>query len=153
MAQVLLRAGDIRGLELFRTVAELASPTGQWPEAIHPRTLGGCMGDGQHVWASAEWLLMQRNCFVREEGRRLLLATGIFPEWLSQPMPLSFGPTPTLFGPVTIWIRTEKECVTVSWKGEWRAQSPEISVCLPHFSAVVAESGSSSVTLSWKDRI
>ncbi len=153
MAQVLLRAGDIRGLELFRTVAELASPTGQWPEAIHPRTLGGCMGDGQHVWASAEWLLMQRNCFVREEGRRLLLATGIFPEWLSQPRPLSFGPTPTLFGPVTIWIRPEKECVTVAWKGEWRTQSPEISVCLPHFSAVVAESGSSSVTLHWNERI
>ena len=38
---------DPRYLELMDTVASLASPTGQWPEAIHPRTLGGCMGDGQ----------------------------------------------------------------------------------------------------------
>ncbi|MDX1698026.1 MAG: hypothetical protein R3308_07040, partial [Thiohalobacterales bacterium] len=73
MAQVLLRAGDSRYLELLDTVAALASPTGQWPEAIHPRTGGGCMGDGQHVWAAAEWLLMLRNCFVREEGERLII--------------------------------------------------------------------------------
>src|ERR1043166_2379134 len=47
MAQVLLRADDERAHSLIDAVAALASPTGQWPEAIHPRTLGGCMGDGQ----------------------------------------------------------------------------------------------------------
>ena len=26
------------------------------------------MGDGQHAWASAEWLLMMRALFVREEA-------------------------------------------------------------------------------------
>ena len=67
IAQVLLRAGDMRYFDLMRRSADLASPTGQWPEAIHPRTLGGCMGDGQHVWAAAEWMMMMRNCFVREE--------------------------------------------------------------------------------------
>jgi hypothetical protein len=36
VAQVLLRAGDPRHLELMDAVAALASPTGQWPEAIHP---------------------------------------------------------------------------------------------------------------------
>ena len=50
LAQSLLRKGDPRFVELIRRVAELASPTGQWPEAIHPQTLGGCMGDGQHGW-------------------------------------------------------------------------------------------------------
>lgn len=53
VAQALLRAGDPRYLRLMDRVSGLASPTGQWPEAIHPRTLGGCMGDGQHVWAAA----------------------------------------------------------------------------------------------------
>lgn len=152
MAQVLLRAGDIRGIELFRTVAELASPTGQWPEAIHPRTLGGCMGDGHHVWASAEWVVMQRNCFVREEGDGLVLGAGIFPAWLSQPKPLSFGPTPTPFGPVSVRIIPENEQVTVIWQGEWRARAPRISVCLPHFPTVFPESEVSSVTLYWNER-
>jgi hypothetical protein len=84
IAQALLRAGDARYFELMQTVANLASPTGQWPEAIHPRTKGGCMGDGQHVWAAAEWLLMLRNCFVREEPAAdgLILASGIPQAWL-----------------------------------------------------------------------
>jgi len=153
MAQVLLRAGDIRGLELFRTVAELASPTGQWPEAIHPRTLGGCMGDGHHVWASAEWVMMQRNCFVREEGESLVLGAGLFQEWLTQPKPLSFGPTPTSFGKVTVRITPEDDCVTVSWQGEWRSVPPKIIVCLPHFPVVIPEAGSSAVTINRSKKV
>ncbi|HSG48957.1 MAG TPA: hypothetical protein VLA43_14145, partial [Longimicrobiales bacterium] len=104
VAQVLLRAGDGRFRDLVRTVADLASPTGQWPEAVHPRTGGGCMGDGHHVWASAEWVLMLRNMFVREEGGRLVLASGILPEWLAADGPISFGPAPTSFGPVTVEV-------------------------------------------------
>lgn len=153
MAQVLLRAGDIRGLELFRTVAELASPTGQWPEAIHPRTHGGCMGDGHHVWASAEWVVMQRNCFVREEGESLVLGAGLFREWLTQPKPLSFGPTPTPFGPITVRVTPEDDRVTVAWQGQWRSEPPQISVCLPHFPVVIPEAEASTVTIKRRDRI
>ncbi|HBD13274.1 MAG TPA: hypothetical protein DCZ13_14080, partial [Porticoccaceae bacterium] len=83
VAQVLLRAGDRRCFELMTNVAELASPTGQWPEAIYPRTGGGCMGDGQHVWAAAEWIAVLRNCFLYEEGDRLILAAGIPEHWLT----------------------------------------------------------------------
>jgi hypothetical protein len=144
MAQVLLRAGDSRCLELFRTVAQLASPTGQWPEAIHPRTLGGCMGDGQHVWASAEWVLMQRNCFVREENGRLILGAGLFPDWLSQPLPFSFGPTPTPFGPITIEVTPENKKINVAWHAQWRDAAPEILVCLPGFSPLAVRADSYS---------
>ena len=77
VAQVLLRANDKRFIPLLNKVAELASPTGQWPEAVHPRTLGGCMGDGQHAWAAAEWIIMLRNIFVREENDVLILCAGI----------------------------------------------------------------------------
>ncbi|MFT5313422.1 MAG: hypothetical protein ACI8Z9_001915, partial [Paraglaciecola sp.] len=73
IAQVLMRAGDERYQGLMQRVAELATATGQWPEAIHPLTGGGCMGDGQHVWAAAEWILMLRFCFVREEEDCLVL--------------------------------------------------------------------------------
>jgi hypothetical protein len=153
IAQVLLRAGDIRCLELFRTVAGLASPTGQWPEAIHPRTLGGCMGDGHHVWASAEWVVMQRNCFVREEEERLVLGSGIFPEWLTQPKPLSFGPTPTPYGPITVEIVPEEERITVRWEGKWRSAQPAICVCLPQYPMAIPDPEASSVTLHRSDRI
>ncbi|MCA1765385.1 MAG: hypothetical protein LC633_03905, partial [Desulfobulbaceae bacterium] len=71
LAQVYLRAGDLRFRELMDSAADLASPTGQWPEAIHPLTDGGCMGDGQHGWAAAEWLMLIRNMFVMDDGDRL----------------------------------------------------------------------------------
>ncbi len=105
LAQVLLRAGDPRYFGLMTAVAKLASPTGQWPESIHPLTGGGCMGDGQHVWAAAEWVLMIRNCFVREEGDGLILCSGIPQVWLDKKQTISFGPAPTSFGDIQISIK------------------------------------------------
>ena len=129
IAQVLLRAGDPRCHDLMQTVADLASPTGQWPEAIHPRTLGGCMGDGQHVWAAAEWLLYIRNCFVREEKDRLILASAIAPQWMKPGQPLRFGPAPTRFGKISIEIVPgEGDKVKVSWRGQWHGEAPRIEV-------------------------
>jgi hypothetical protein len=156
MAQVLLRAGDPRYLELMDTVAALATPTGQWPEAIHPRTRGGCMGDGQHVWAAAEWVLMVRNCLVREEGDRLILGAGVAPRWLVVGSPLTFGPAPTAFGPLTLNIKTEPHHrVHVAWQGHWHikghASAPTIEVCIPGFEPVISKPGESSVWLVKKD--
>jgi hypothetical protein len=152
MAQVLLRAGDPRYLELLDTVAALATPTGQWPEAIHPRTKGGCMGDGQHVWAAAEWVLMLRNCFVREEGDGLVLGAGIAPRWLVAGSPLAFGPAPTAFGSVTLSVTAEtQQRVELAWQGDWHAGAPHIEVCLPGFAPVIAKAGESSVALQRED--
>jgi hypothetical protein len=129
VAQVLLRAGDPRHAALVRHVAELASPTGQWPEAIHPHTGGGCMGDGQHVWAAAEWVMMMRALFLREEGDRLVLCEGIDPAWLDTAV--SFGPAPTAFGKVTVSVRPEAGRTLVTWHGWWHGDPPEVEVRLP----------------------
>ena len=132
VAQVLLRAGDPRFLELVDAVAELASPTGQWPEAIHPATGGGCMGDGHHIWASAEWVLMVRNCFVREEGDRLVLCAGLPPRWLEQERPIRFGPAPTSFGTISVTVRPRPgDHPEVTWEADWHDGEPEIEVKLP----------------------
>lgn len=148
VAQVLLRAGDRRFLDLVETVAALASPTGQWPEAIHPRTLGGCMGDGQHVWAAAEWLLMLRNCFVREEGDQLVLASGIPRRWLQSDQPLRFGPAPTSFGTVSITLETAADGhVHIHWQGCWHAQPPAILIHLPGCEPILGEPGQNQATL------
>jgi hypothetical protein len=149
MAQVLLRAGDPRYLELMDTVATLATSTGQWPEAIPPRTGGGCMGDGQHVWAAAEWVLMVRNCFVREEGDGLVLGAGVAQRWIAEGTPIEFGPAPTVFGPVTLTIKPEApHRVHVAWQSNWLAAAPVIEVCIPGFDKVIAAPGVSSVCLS-----
>jgi hypothetical protein len=138
LAQVLLRAGDRRYFDLMYTVAGLASPTGQWPEAIHPGTRGGCMGDGQHGWAAAEWLMMVRNCLVYEEGNRLVLGAGVPLAWLAGGTPLHFGPTLTPFGPVNVTIRSEGGRIVAEWKADWRGAPTEIEVRLPGLRPVLA---------------
>jgi hypothetical protein len=151
MAQVLLRAGNPRYLDLMEVVAGLASPTGQWPEAIHPRTLGGCMGDGQHSWAAAEWIMMIRNCFVREEGAGLILGAGIAPQWLNNTDAISFGPAPTPFGAVSVRIESGQagpgNKVLVAWQGEWHAGPPPIEVRVPGFVPRSVGAGQQSVEI------
>ena len=147
VAQGLLRAGDLRFTNLVRAVAAVASPTGHWPEAVHPRTGGGCMGDGHHAWAAAEWIAMMRNCFIREEDHRLILGSGILPEWLDEEQTLAFGPVPTLHGSVSVTIepltdireqKSEKPNpkrphYRVSWEANWHRDPPDICVKLPGF--------------------
>ncbi len=147
VAQVLLRAGDKRFINLINKVAELASPTGQWPEAIHPRTLGGCMGDGQHAWAAAEWIIMLRNCFVREEGEHLVLCAGIPSQWLSKEEDLYFGPAYTSFGKIKIWIKPRYDKITVSWECAWYKKPTKIEVRLFEHSPATTSTNSNSVEL------
>ncbi len=131
LAQVLLRAGDDRFFDLVTAIAKIASPTGQWPESVHPITKGGCMGDGQHVWAAAEWVMMLRNCFVREEGDRLILCSGISRAWLAEKKTMSFGPAPTQFGAIRITIKFDAGKPVVEWSGKWFSAQPPIEVRLP----------------------
>lgn len=153
VAQVLLRAGDPRYFDLMSSVAELASATQQWPEAVHPHTGGGCMGDGQHAWAAAEWLLMLRNCFVREENDRLVLLSGVPKQWLQGGECLRFGPALTEFGKLSIGIEPRvaerpSSGWFVTWQAEWHATQPVIDIRMPGFVAMEVQAGQTSVELT-----
>lgn len=152
ISQSLLRAGDERFLPLAEAIADLASPTGQWPEAIHPLLGTGCMGDGQHVWASSEWIMMVRNMFVREEEKdgRLVLCSGIPEKWLVRKGgPLFFGPAPTMFGSVSITVAVIDDRVRVSWEARWHSQwsekQPPIEVRFPWAGPIAVTEGNSVV--------
>jgi hypothetical protein len=133
IAQTLLRNNDLRHRRLLETVADLASPTGQWPEAIHPHTGGGCMGDGQHGWAAAEWVMMIRNLFVREEGRNLIVGAGIFPEWLESETGVDFGPSPTPSGSVAVRIYRQGGDTFLAIDADWRDKPPPVRIQIPGF--------------------
>jgi hypothetical protein len=143
MAQVYLRRGDQRYRELIRTTVKLASPTGQWPEAVHPFSGGGCMGDGQHGWAAAEFVMMTRNLFVREEAHdedpALIIGSGLFPEWIRSGETVEFGPTPTEFGPVTVRIEGPEHQRKITVNGQWRGEHPALRVRIPEFQPVNAK--------------
>ena len=142
IAQTLLRNEDPRHRDLIQSTADLASPTGQWPEAVHPITGGGCMGDGQHGWAAAEWVMIIRNLFVREEGQGLVLGSGIYPRWLDSDERLFFGPTPTPHGPVSLEIIPRGHERLLRLEAQWRGAHAECVAKIPGFETLqITETG------------
>jgi hypothetical protein len=139
VAQSLLRAGDMRYRQLVAAVAGMASGTGQWPEAIHPLTGGGCMGDGQHGWAAAEWVMMIRNMFIREEKGALIVGSGILPEWLEENAHLGFGPTPTSHGIATVRIRHRDSQCRITLDIARPNTAPRVTFDLPGFAPKTIE--------------
>jgi hypothetical protein len=135
VTQVLLRAGRIGDAhQLLDAVADFASPTGQWPDALHPRTRGGCMGDGQHVWAAAEWVMAVRNLFVFEEqGDVLVIGAGLNPDW--ECGWVGFGPAPTRFGNITVRAHLLAGETEVKLDAKWFSTAPRIEVRVPGFKA------------------
>lgn len=109
------------------------------------------MGDGQHIWASAEWVLMVRNCFVREEGKRLIVGSGIPAQWLSD-TPVSFGVAPTLFGDVSVSFNVSHGTLKVTWEAHWRGQEPSMEIHLPGMAPVRPEPGQQAVSLPYQDQ-
>jgi hypothetical protein len=95
------------------------------------------MGDGNHVWAAAEWIIMIRNCMVREDQDRLIIASGILPEWLTQLDPITFGPAPTSFGNISISVIPSEKNIEVRWNGIWRKKPPGIEIHLPGYDPVI----------------
>ncbi len=157
VAQCLLRAGDSRHAALVRRIAELASPTGHWPEAVHPRTGGGCMGDGHHAWAAAEWIAAMRNGFLREEEHALVLGAGLLPEWLVDGERLSFGPAPSAYGPVTVELVVEGEGgrgagIELSWRASWHDAAPALRLRVPGHRAVDID-GADATGRAWLARL
>ena len=107
------------------------------------------MGDGHHVWASAEWLMMIRNGFVREDtDSRLVVGAGIPGRWLGGDSPISFGPAPTSFGTISIDVKPGDEAVSVRWKAHWRRKPKAIEVSLPGFGTVRVDPDKTEVTLT-----
>lgn len=146
LAQVWLRASQPELVwAVMDRISDLASPTGQWPEAIHPRTGGGCMGDGQHIWAAAEWLLLLRNLCVREEGDRLVLGAGLKPEWLAQGE-IAYGPTLTPHGPVSVRFLAQTTGVQVVVNARWRAGAPALEFEVPGCLSLVIPAGDPRTT-------
>ena len=93
LASVELAAGDVRALERLSWLVDVATPTATWPEAIHPQLLGGCMGDGHHGWAAADFLSFVRNMLVREVDGGLALCSMLPVAWRGQPIEVHDAPT------------------------------------------------------------
>ncbi len=99
LAHSFLLMGEIaKAWEVAATIFRQALPPYSLPEAIHPRTGGGTMGDGHHGWAAAEIILFLRSCLVREEGDVLLLFRGNNGRLVQRGKSVKLNNVPTKFG-------------------------------------------------------
>lgn len=110
------------------------------------------MGDGQHVWAAAEWVLMLRNCFLREENNCLVIGAGVSKQWLMSQQVINFGPAATTFGVVQLIIEprfTAAKANTVEyliyWQAKWYNGAPAIEVRLPGQPVIKPDVGANSI--------
>jgi len=91
--------------QILQFLIERASQTLTWPEAIHPQTKGGCLGDGHHGWMVADLLIFLRNGLFYEDGYRMVF-TAYFPKrWLEIKKPIKVEKGPSRFGEVNFDIQ------------------------------------------------
>src|SRR5439155_1947885 len=150
LALVELEAGDRRALDRLAWMLGAATPTFTWPEAIHPQLPGGCMGDGHHGWAAADFLSFVRNLLVREVGDlatpALALCSMLPDDWWGRALEVHDAPTHagTLSyavrwhgeRPALLWELVRHDDVPVTWltapglDPSWSSEEPRGEVLL-----------------------
>jgi hypothetical protein len=81
--------------------------------------------------------MMIRHLFLREEGGRLVIGSGIFKEWLKGDTRLSFGPAPTPWGKTTVRIEPRSGRPRVRVDGNFSGERPGLDIALPGFRTIV----------------
>jgi hypothetical protein len=98
-----------RAWQIAETIFRQCPSPYSLPEAIHPKTGGGAMGDGHHGWAAAEIILFLLDCLVSEEGTTLSFFKDATAGMISWGMKTSFQGIATSFGKVGCTLNYETE--------------------------------------------
>ncbi len=124
-----LQTGDRRALDRLEWMLANATSTWTWPEAIHPRVTGGCMGDGHHGWAAAEFLSFVRSMLVRETTDGLALLSMIPESWYGQG--IEIHDAPTRFGTISFALRWHGARPALLWELDRHDSSIPVALTCP----------------------
>jgi hypothetical protein len=113
-AAVEVEAGDERALERLRWALDVASSTGSWPDAVHPRLGTGCGGAGHSLVAAAELLRVVRRLLVCEEEDGLVLLPVVPEGWRGQG--LEVHGVPTTSGALSFAVRWHGPRPALLWE-------------------------------------
>jgi len=130
LARVLIALRDPRGHSILQALMNLATPTWTWPEAMHPRTFGGCMGDGDHGWSAAETLQLIRSLVIEDHGGRLDLLAGAPAAWFQPGLDIEIKNAPTVHGVVQLKIHWSVVSCVIEWKVDRAAYQDAAPVIL-----------------------
>jgi hypothetical protein len=128
-----LLQGSPKGWEMMKRMLRLASPTYNWPEAVHVKSRGGSAGDGHHGWASAEWLLLVRAMLLSDEAGGPSIAPALPGDWLRMEGQVSVSGAPTRYGPLdyTLEWGDEGRTMRLDLEGRWRRRPGRVTWRVP----------------------
>ena len=85
VAESFLKLGKTKqALKILGNIFKWISVGYSFPEAVHPTTKTGCMGDGFHGWAFAETILLIQNLFLLELPSKIIFLAGIPEIWFQE---------------------------------------------------------------------
>ncbi len=151
-AQGLLQRRDPGAWTLLRYILDLATTTFTWPEAVHPRTLGGVMGDGHHGWAVADYLHLVRNLLLCEEGDDLVVFPLLPGEWVQDGKTISVREAPSHFGIVNVSMKVADGRAVIEFDNRYNYTPERLVVCFPRKVSTISIDGTEEV-LEFTDRV
>lgn len=128
LAMVEIEAGDVRGWRRIEWLLDAATSTWTWPEAVHPRLPGGCMGDGHHGWTAADLLNVVRLVIASESPAGLRLFRVLPERWQGRHVALRGAPTH--YGLLDVELEWPDERPLLRWSLHRRSAAP-VSMSAP----------------------
>jgi hypothetical protein len=120
-----------KAFPILSWILDAASSTWCWPEAIHPRTMGGTIGDGHHGWAAADFVIVCRNMLLMEEKESLVITPLVPKEWFKDGKTIVVKNAPTYFGKVSYTISIKGKTVTLDLNTKYSHHPENIEWDIP----------------------
>lgn len=118
-----------RFIKILYSVLEKASDTLTYPEAIHPFTGGGVMGDGHHGWAAAEIVSALRDAFIYENTvnsvrlNEYILLAGIPAGWFTGDTPFGLQDAVVFDGIISLLITPDHNRIKIETEAYFRTKN------------------------------
>jgi hypothetical protein len=116
LARVEALSGLASSARRWRWLLDAGAPLARWPELVHPRSGGGCAGEGHHGPATAAVLDLVRTLVVADAPDGLWLLPAVPPDWYGQG--LEAHDVPTAVGRLSFAVRWHGERPALLWELE-----------------------------------
>ncbi|MBN2532813.1 MAG: hypothetical protein JXB88_07980 [Spirochaetales bacterium] len=133
IAECYLYRRSSRVLPILQWVIDNIAGTGSFPEAIHPVTKGGCMGDGHHGWACAELLHLIRNILFFEDDEGLIITPVIYHRWMEAGEFIEVKNGPSYFGRINFTIESCSDRIILHLDNDYTVPPGYIEFSIPFF--------------------
>jgi hypothetical protein len=133
LAQVYRAQKNKKAFKVFDRIINSVSGVGTWPESMHPKSYGGCVGSGHYGPANAEYICFVRNLIINDDkDNELELLPFIPAEWLKQKSCIiSIKNMPSKFGCVSFTCKRKDNSYVFEIDAKYIIKPKKVRICFP----------------------